>query len=53
MDDKLGVVKMFKDCQTVTTELRTLEQRLVGSAVSAGAMDDANEAMAKDREHST
>ncbi|CAK9010220.1 unnamed protein product [Durusdinium trenchii] len=34
--------------QTVTTELRTLEQRLVGSAVSAGAMDDANEAMAKE-----
>ena len=33
--------------QVVTLELRSLEQRLNHGSVSAGAMDEANEAMAK------
>ena len=33
--------------QVVTLELRSLEQRLNHGSLSAGAMDEANEAMAK------
>ena len=37
----------YRPSQVVTLELRSLEQRLNHGSISAGAMDEANEAMAK------
>ena len=47
-DSTLG--SQFAKCgQVVTLELRSLEQRVTHGSVAAGAMDEVNEAMAKDR----